>query len=413
MNLKMLSNIKYNFIFILLLISIQKFTFCQSNKELFYNSVDYINCKMIELSIKDNKEKLLLINKYKQKFECKIGVTIFIDSILNFIDNESLSATLALSNEVNKIKEEYRKNWTKNYIINFLTNEIYNSNKYLKIKGFDNIEKHPEINTLKSQLNNEILKYINKNFDINELDKTNIEINESISKVVESSNKKILKLENRIKNLEKILSGKEESVFKENIIPIVLLIVILFLFFLIISKNVKTNERIDRRLSKKEFNDKIQELTNNNRNIESKIKEIVKGEIEKFQQKKIPKSEETRVIDQSIKQELVKKEFYLPAPNKDGSFKDLSKSDVFKPTASVYKLIILDNSDTIGEFSFIDDLDTMKRAINLPDSYILPVCDSQNAHDFNARKIITIENGKAQKDGDIWKVTKKVIIKYE
>lgn len=106
--------------------------------------------------------------------------------------------------------------------------------------------------------------------------------------------------------------------------------------------------------------------------------------------------------------------FYMATPSADKEFHIKSKSETFRPTQSLYKFFV-DKSGEKGEFEFYSDERGLKESTNSPHIYIEPVCEAQNAHNPNAKRIITIANGrgKAEKQGDKWIVTQKAKIKYE
>jgi hypothetical protein len=103
--------------------------------------------------------------------------------------------------------------------------------------------------------------------------------------------------------------------------------------------------------------------------------------------------------------------FYFPAPNQNGFFVATQASRQQRVT-DVYVIKLQDNST--AHFSLMaDNGNVFESAVNMPDSYIYPVCDIDPASvDWKyANRISIVEKGIARKEGDKWIVTTKSIIK--
>ena len=105
--------------------------------------------------------------------------------------------------------------------------------------------------------------------------------------------------------------------------------------------------------------------------------------------------------------------FYMPVPNKDGSFEDGHQSNKFEWTESVYKFEIVNKEGTKAVFSIMNDQRMIKRAISGYDIYIKPVCRAANAFSMNVSRIMTEEKGQAVLNGDRWELDKKALISYQ
>ncbi|MEK6824095.1 MAG: hypothetical protein AABY06_03610 [Nanoarchaeota archaeon] len=106
-----------------------------------------------------------------------------------------------------------------------------------------------------------------------------------------------------------------------------------------------------------------------------------------------------------------KNEFYFPKPNwADGNFNDIEKTNLFKEEKSLYKFTII--SKNKANFSLVNNNDALERALKFPAISIENVCNNENAYNLHAKEIITTEPGIVEKEGDIWKVTKRAKIKY-
>ena len=109
-------------------------------------------------------------------------------------------------------------------------------------------------------------------------------------------------------------------------------------------------------------------------------------------------------------------EYYLSTPNSDGTFNTSSMSQLFRPSASVYKFRVTESNGTEwAEFTVANDYDAVKDALSSPGSYLDPVCESENTFFPDAKKIKNVKPGRAMKQGDKWvvKPEHKARIRYE
>jgi cell division protein FtsB len=104
--------------------------------------------------------------------------------------------------------------------------------------------------------------------------------------------------------------------------------------------------------------------------------------------------------------------FYMPVPNRDGSFEDNHKSTKFEWTESVYKFEVINAERTKAVFSMMNDERMIKRAISGYDIYIKPVCRASNAFSMNVSRIATEEKGQAVLNNGVWELEEKVLIRY-
>ena len=106
-------------------------------------------------------------------------------------------------------------------------------------------------------------------------------------------------------------------------------------------------------------------------------------------------------------------EFFLSTPNKDGSFNELGKSKKFKPYGTMYKFTLSDPEGMYGEFEFWNDTSNLHKALNDPDTYLLPVCENWNPININASSIRTEVRGEAEFDNGRWVLKRKARIYFE
>lgn len=105
--------------------------------------------------------------------------------------------------------------------------------------------------------------------------------------------------------------------------------------------------------------------------------------------------------------------FYMPVPNRDGSFENSHKSNRFEWTESVYKFEVVNKEGTKAVFSIMNDQRMIKRAISGYDIYIKPVCRAANAFSMNISRIVTEEKGQVTLTGDVWELDTKALISYQ
>jgi hypothetical protein len=102
---------------------------------------------------------------------------------------------------------------------------------------------------------------------------------------------------------------------------------------------------------------------------------------------------------------------YLSTPNLDGSFNLSSSSPNYRDGATIYKFT--KTSFNKARFEIDSKTDSMKLAISYPDKNIDPVCDAENAFNSNATRIITVQPGEVELQGDKWIKITKAKIRYE
>jgi uncharacterized protein YoxC len=110
--------------------------------------------------------------------------------------------------------------------------------------------------------------------------------------------------------------------------------------------------------------------------------------------------------------EEVYEEYFFSNPTSNGDFTDAYKKKNYIPNESIYRFLVHKNG-TNASFTFIDEEAAIKTAIRIASSYIEPVCENVNPRNPSAKSIITVEQGIAVKEGNVWKVTKKAKIRYE
>lgn len=102
---------------------------------------------------------------------------------------------------------------------------------------------------------------------------------------------------------------------------------------------------------------------------------------------------------------------YLMAPSNDGTFNRKYETNKFVDTESVYKFESVSANKNEAQFSM--DERAFSRALNMPDTYIDPVCESVNAFSHDYTSIKTLKKGVATINDSKWVVKQKAQIQYE
>jgi hypothetical protein len=103
---------------------------------------------------------------------------------------------------------------------------------------------------------------------------------------------------------------------------------------------------------------------------------------------------------------------YFPVPNRNSTFPNAG-STAFNASQHMYQFTIVNEQGTKARFSFINHELTTKDALNDPQVYLRPVCSYENSISSETKQITTIEEGWAEKNGNVWTVTQKAMIHFE
>ena len=104
--------------------------------------------------------------------------------------------------------------------------------------------------------------------------------------------------------------------------------------------------------------------------------------------------------------------WYASSPQK-GLFYGRRLERSFLSRQTVYKITIDAYDPNRATFSLVDDEDTVRLALNIPDSYIAPGMELRGEGKLSeSRDIGPIEPGMLEKEGDNWRIVKKGIVHY-
>lgn len=418
---------KITTILVIALLAISGLTKAQVNQDAFEKVIDYVNCRAVEFSLKN---KLDIQKQYQASCSCEDGAAG--PAIKNFLTGiGGYDATIALVNEIEELKKQFKDNWKIEEVTIFLTENIFNDKtKYQKLYSFAEKRKNDStFKVFKSDLKNDLQKILTIPVQVN---------SPTITTVDSPNSTKPVTLEERLTALEqaKNINQEEKGWFSRNlnvfVIISLILVIILFVLKIIQSANASSSEDDLSEKIKRYIKDKISDenfkgnsisgaSSNTISNLENKVRKL---EIElrevKFQidNSRIPfevvqpKYEQESWQDTRIP-EAKTETFFLSIPNSDGSFNDSSVSSSYKEGASIYRFTKVGNNRATFQ---IDEREaSVTLALTYPDKSIDPVCDAVNAFNPKAKRIITVEAGEAELLNDKWIVnkTQKAKIRYE
>lgn len=334
--------------------------------------------------------------------------------------------TLDLYKEFQKLK-----NTTDNQelSISFLTEDVFNSSKYEKIKAFANQRKGDVLEEIKDKINSAARSVCINNSEVRTNDnqsKDTIEQNISSDSTSQASQNSSSILEEDNNTETKSQENSFLEFMKGYGFSFILLLLIIILFLYLKLRNfasvnrvvllIKENES-RRELSYKSFapnnsntpNRALEDLINGLKEKVKNLEYIVNNLEEKVKLSKMNLSI-PEVIPEVTIPILTKQEdkiFYKHAPHERGYF---DTEDDVNFNDAVFKFTINRNNPNIATFEIIKD--KKKLILDYPNKYIKPVCIELNALNQNANNI-TIVPGTVEKLGNQWVVKTKVQIKYE
>ena len=380
-------------------------------KEVFDRTVDYLNFKIVGLSLEKHNEGTY--NDYLKRFGTyvDIGDSLSIGQVTSFLKNKKLKATVTLAEEIESIKTMYKDGFTKLSMTDFFSEGIY---KNAKLPNLQNFIKGPEKdfeNFKKNELTPTITEFIKKSTVNGEVA---TQTPDEFIADTESVEKK------STKQSSQSTTKKSMDLTKAYLIGLtalsLMLILVLYRYW---NKSRKLEAKLEDITNKYRvaIDDKAQ-LDQKNRKLKSDREEL-SAQVESFAKEKLTTQEkplheeEFTFTEKELQEQYAPEEFFLSMPNSDGSFNNSGRKKEFNPTASMYHFTIVDKKKDIAEFRFMNHEVTLSDALNRPETYILPVCDNINALKPDAKKIITVEPGKAIFENEKWRLKDKAKIRFE
>lgn len=313
---------------------------------------------------------------------------------------------------------------SKEFSISFLTNDIYNSPKYEKIKAFANKRKGSTLDVIKEQINAKITEITTNHSEVaTNDDQTSDSIGQNNSSNLASENSQPTLNENSSTETKSQENGLLEFM-KGYGFSLILLLLIIILFIYLKLRDFTSANRVEYMIkeneSKREFSNKSYSPSNSNipnRAIEDALN-VLKDKVKNLESIVSSLEEKLSKINVSIPEVIAEvatptvtkqedKIFYKHAPHERGYF---DTDDDVNFNDAVFKFTINRNDPNTATFEIIKD--KKKLILDYPNKYIKPVCTELNALNQNANNI-TIIPGTVEKRGNQWVVKTKVQIKYE
>lgn len=101
--------------------------------------------------------------------------------------------------------------------------------------------------------------------------------------------------------------------------------------------------------------------------------------------------------------------FYLAAPTPDGCFADMST--VEQTGKSLYVLTVKDGMT--GMYSMIANDEAMATAMISISQFVKSACKVIGDTHKPPRRIVTVEEGCVTREGDMWRITRKAVVRFE
>ncbi len=102
------------------------------------------------------------------------------------------------------------------------------------------------------------------------------------------------------------------------------------------------------------------------------------------------------------------KTYYLTAPSADGIFQNASEQE---HSGSIYQLTTTDGTN--GSYIMLSTPDAIAMAMISVSQFVKPACRIDGSTQRQARSIVTLEEGVAQREGDGWRVVKKATVRFD
>ncbi len=417
--------------------------FSQDSNAKFNKTVDYVNCEFARQSLKDHDNAMYL--KYIAKFpNCQNTSDKFASELYAFLTENNMSGTVKLCQEINALKKDYNKEFVpgdevdNEDIYNVIKNKIFNMPA---VKSFQSGHQS-SFASLKSN--------ITRQLEMTLIPELITESSENSVTSNPSDNNRYLQAGNEAEyDYEEVLEqdkseeeyagqdyGQSGIISRRDILWLFSLLMFgLLAFYFIrsvmprytVNQNYqslqidddKTKDLLEK-LSKQvqdlrnEHNDLIEELqvlshrynkldrsTDISKTAADVLQENIEHSLDDFPEEE---AEEEMPVNWEI--------FFMPLPNREGSFNMEDALEEFKRTDTVYEFKLMDGSQNQAEFKVFEDVATMLRALDDPDTYLKPACRSNAIIPISATKIITDEKGIAVLRHGEWKILKKALIHY-
>jgi uncharacterized protein YdcH (DUF465 family) len=417
---------------VLIVIAVSTVKAQKVSQEIINKAVDKLNCLATENSVIES----------KKTWKCDCSSNPGYDKIKGAIPND-LSNTLALSNEINQIKNQKVPAASKDELIKYLSEDVFTKqSQFARLYSFASSRASNSAfkewkRKLKSEISEIAANATNKEKKPDEeiVQEPPVQEPPVVEQVVNTSENKAESVEDK----REPEVSKSVFTFEIDVVAIILMI-LLGIVIIKLSNSTPTASPVQ---SKRDIPDsirnyvkeKIESASFTNRgsiNTGYSSNEISRLKDEIFQLKKEIESLNQKVYAEKIPFEVIQPKYedpnsetrrptnenktsneaiYLSTPNNEGSFNDSSSSTSYREGASIYKFV--KSSSNEASFQIDDRESSIKMAMQFPEKNILPVCDSENEYEPKYSKVKTIEPGKVSLEGGKWNVKRKAKIRYE
>lgn len=431
----------------------------QNDRAVFDRAIDYINYKLVELSLEEYDPDLHRVFKKTKDYSLENEAAYAnIEEVRGFLEQRQLRATIELMDAIEDAKRSYQTGWRREDIQLYLDTLIYESDA--RIQAF--VDKHKfKFENLKAAIDNEVGRYLDAKWPRRNV----LEIRPTAEAGGQNDAK----------------TGKTGFELWQIFLLIALLLLVVYLILRFrrkqidgslernkydddsisppkswheriglsggakpklkqIKKNISEKEQKENSQSKREkttppeprpevdqLNWEIKHLRSVNKRLEKENQELreknatllkeLNKEAVKPGGKSLQKARSTIVRQkESARAETPpptaapSEVFYLSMPNEDGSFDDAPSP--FREMESLYKFTV-DRDKGVGTFVFAGDSQIIKNVVNRPERYLVAVCKNLNPINPNARKIVTEKPGEVMLEDHKWKLVEKAQIRFE
>lgn len=452
----------------LILIAFQ--TNAQVKKATYDEAVDYINCRIAELSFRDQPKQPHLVEFQTASNKCDMSnfKGSFYTTLKAFLTKRALGKNQQLATYVQTLKTKYKANYQADDLFNYLMDTL------LTAPTFKTFESKHQISypSLELQLTKDIYELFglaarNVDFDDegNAIEGETNTFTDSTNTYVQQdggvANEELYSEEGEQKptldqrNKDNVLANQDRSFFDKYrwaIFAILILGAIGYWWFTRggfskistpslnnLSPKSKTNTAEVERL-----NEQLSELKTTGVSLQEEV-DVLRFRVKDFENRLLNKKEgdlietiEPETVEEKplfieditadlISQNVISEDdnvsegainmiqgeaFFMPIPNAYGVFDLGEATSVFKRPYSVYLFKIISEDGNQAEFSIYEDIATMLRALDNFNEYLRPACRSTSILHKNATKIINEEKGLAIREGKEWKVVTKAVVRY-
>ena len=442
----------------------------QVDKAIYDEAVDYINCRIAELSFRDQPKQPHLADFQATTQKCDMSEFkgSFHTTLKAFLTQRSLGKNQQLATYIQTLKTKYKADYQSDDLFNYLMDTLITAPTFKTFESKHQIS-YPR---MEEELTKDIYELFglasrNANFDdennaiegqVNTFtDSTNTYLQQDGG----AANKELYSEEGEQKptfnqiNKDNVLANQDRSFFEKYRWAIFAILILGAIGYWWFSKGRSFSKISTPSIGNSsprskanatevdELNSQLDELRTTGISLQEEV-DVLRFRVKEFETRLLNKKtgdlidaiepeivesesvliEEigTNLIGQNVISDddtsenlisMVKGEaFFMPIPSPSGIFDLREATSTFKRPYSVYLFNVTSEDGNQAEFCVHDDIATMLRALDNFDEYLRPACRSTAILHKNATKIITEENGLAIREGNEWKVVTKAVVRY-